>query len=50
MPITADLPPNQPLEESIAMMDRYLLWSKLAVAEGDIMQRDRDTFKRAQSA
>jgi len=48
-PITAELPDNLSLEESIAALDKYTLWAKLALAEGDIMQRGRDEFREANS-
>jgi hypothetical protein len=46
-PITAELSEN--LEEALATLDKYNLWSKLVLAEGEIMQRDRDEFKKANS-
>ena len=48
-PITAALPEDQPVEETIAALEKFNLWGKLVVAEGNIMQRDRDAFKKANS-
>ena len=35
------------LEETIARLDMFVMWGKLVDAEGTIMQRDRDEFKKA---
>jgi hypothetical protein len=49
-PITPQLPKDDlPSDESIAALEKFSLWGKLVVAEGNIMQRDRDEFKRAHS-
>jgi hypothetical protein len=49
VPLTPDTPENLPTEETIARLDKYVMWAKLADAEGAIMQRDRDEFKKANS-
>lgn len=47
VPLIPDLPEGLPTKETIARLDKYAMWAKLADAEGAIMQRDRDEFKRA---
>jgi hypothetical protein len=49
VPITAEIPNDNPTEATIARLREYSLWAKLADAEGAIMQRDRDEFKKANS-
>ena len=49
VPLTPDTPNDLPLEETIARLDKYVTWAKLADAEGAIMQCDRDEFKKANS-
>ena len=48
-PVTPEIPENVPLEETIAALDKYTSWGKLVVAEGEIMQRERDEFKKTNS-
>jgi hypothetical protein len=50
VPMSPETPKNLPLEEAIARLDRFVMWGKLVDAEGTIMQRDRDEFKKAKSA
>jgi hypothetical protein len=49
VPITAEIPNDEPAEVTMARLGKYGLWAKLADAEGAIMQRDRDEFKKANS-
>jgi hypothetical protein len=49
VPVTPEMPEGEPLEQTIARLDKYALWGKLVVAEGAVMQRERDEFKRANS-
>lgn len=49
VPITAEIPNDESAEVTMARLGRYSLWAKLADAEGAIMQRDRDEFKKANS-
>jgi hypothetical protein len=39
VPVTPETPPDLPLEETTARLDKYIMWAKLADAEGAIMQR-----------
>lgn len=49
VPITAEMPEHLSPDETIARLNRYSMWAKLADAEGEIMQRERDVFKEANS-
>jgi hypothetical protein len=49
VPLTPDLPEGLPTKETMANLDKYVMWAKLADAEGAIMQHDRDEFKKAKS-